>query len=273
MSVRISAALVLLLVVGVRADVVSYEGTSSPVVEGWTLFQNYCNAAEWVDSGLLFQHVDLCPGDTPPGGQVDAYTRSLADFLGVQTFFLQWRAQTDAPNSEMDWGGGAAISVWSYSGVNYLFKVAADRAELNRDNTLPIIRVPIAPGVPHSYYLELVGGASCAWYIDGQLIDSGVPEGAYPSYNPNANFRAKAAFVGNTTSWDYIRYGTIPVAQSGDYDGNGVVDGNDFYFFVDCILSSEADSSGPGCRWADMNGDGKADGADIQLFVAAMLAS
>ena len=271
MSVRISAALVLLAAAPIFASVVSYEADTSPVDAGWTLFQNYCNAAEWNSAGWLFQHVELCPGDPPPGGQVDAYTRSLADFLGAATFFLQWRGQTDAPNSEMDWGGGGAISVWSYGSVNYRFSIAADIAELNRDNTLPITRVPIAPGVPHTYRLELIGSASYTWFIDGQVIDTGIPEGPYPSFNPNMNFRAKAAFVGNTTKWDYIRYGTIPRPNSGDYDSDGLVTAADLYFFVDCLLAGNYDAAGPGCRWADMNGDGVANAADIQLFVRAML--
>jgi hypothetical protein len=169
----------------------------------------------------------------------------------------------------MDWGGGAAISVWSNGPVNYRFTIAADRAELNRDNTLPIIRVPIATGVPHTYRLELVGSTSYTWFIDGQVIDTGLPEGPYPSFNPNMNFRAKAAWVGNTTSWDYIRYGTIPVPHSGDFNSDARVDEADLPFFLDCLLGPG--SAWSGCRWADMNADGQADGADIQLFANAMM--
>ena len=136
---------------------------------------------------------------------------------------------------------------------------------------LPIIFVPIEPGAPHTYRLELYGADTYAWFIDGQVVDSGVPEGAFPSSNPSMTWRTKAAWTGSTSRWDYIRYGTIPTDASGDFDSDGDVDDEDLYFFQDCLLGPDAD--GPGCRWADMNGDGNADGADIRLFVDAMFAS
>ena len=188
----------------------------------------------------------------------------------LREFFVEWRVESTADAAELPWGGGAILSCWSNGGVNYKCQVTRDEVEIWRDNLLPILFLAIDPGVAHVYRLELVGSESYTWFIDGEIVDSGIPEGAYPSFNPNMNFRTKAAWSGSMSRWDYIRYGTIPADAGGDFDSDGDVDDEDLYFFQDCLLGPDAD--GPGCRWADMNGDGNADGADIRLFVDAMLA-
>jgi len=261
---------VLLAAATARGGVFSYESGSLPLESGWQLLSEFCNPQEWLLDGCLFHHVDSCPGVPAPGGQQIGYTRSLADFDGETQFFVEWRVMTDGPKSEFTGVSPASVSAWSFGDVNYLFVIARDQAKLNRDNFLPIVFVDIEPDVPHTYRLELYGDAVYIWFIDGQVVDSGVPEGPYPSFFPAMNWRTKSWLFPNTTQWDYIRYGTIPQPGSGDFDSNGLVDQTDVYFFLDCLLGPDA--AGPGCRWADMNNDGAADGADISLFVGAMLA-
>ncbi len=269
MSRCLLAVLVLSAAPCVFADVFSYECDSFPDQAGWDVIQIWCEPTQWVDDGWFFQHVELCPGYPPPGGQNGSYTRSLTEYIGTPEWFIEWVVQTDTDRSELPWGGGPRVSAWSYGAVNYRFSMAGDQAKLNRDNTLPIIFVDIQPGVPHTYRLELYTDQLYIWYIDSVIVDSGVPEGTYPSFNPGMNFRNKAGFLPNTCKWDYIRYGTIPQAGSGDYDSDGDVDSDDLYFFQDCLLGPDA--AGPGCQWADMNGDGTTDGADIDLFTDALL--
>jgi hypothetical protein len=254
----------------VFANVFSYECDSFPDQAGWDIIQIWCDPTQWVEDGWFFQHMELCEGYPPPGGQQGAYRRSLAEYIGTEEWFVEWVVQTDAERSELPWGGGANLSAWSQGGVNYAFFIAGDQVELNRDNTLPIIFVDLEPGVPHTYRLELYGAQLYIWYIDSAIVDSGVPEGAFPSFYPHMNFRAKAAWLPNTTKWDYIRYGVIPQPGSGDFDSDGIVGLEDLYFFHDCLLGSDAD--GPGCSWADMDADGITDGQDIGLFVDALLA-
>ncbi len=270
MSIRWAAVLVLGGGPFVFADVFSYEANSFPDEAGWDIIQIWCDPEQWVEDGWFFQHVELCPGDPPPGGQKGSYRRSLAEYIGTEQWFVEWVVETDTDRSEIPWGGGPRLSAWSNGAVNYAFSMAGDQAKLNRDNTLPIIYVDIEPGVPHTYRLELYGDQAYVWYIDSEIVDAGVPEGAFPSFNPHMNFRNKAAWLPNTCKWDYIRYGVIPQPASGDFDSDGDADSDDLYFFQDCLLGPDAD--GPGCLWADMNGDRQVDGADIPLFVDALLA-
>ncbi len=256
------AALVLVLAPPVLADVFSYECDSFPEDSGWDIVQIYCDPELWIEEGHFFQHVDMCPSDPPPGGQKATYRRSLDDFIGEEEFFIEWVVETDADQSEIPWGGGAAFAAGSTGGVNYTFFITRDLVKLNRDNTLPIIFVDIEPGA-HTYRLELYGADLYVWYIDGVVVDSGLPEGAYPSYNPTLTFRAKSYWLPNLTRWDYIRYGTIS-ANPGDFNFDWEIDFYDLYYFHEC-LTTEA-GNWAGCAWADMDGSGGVDCDDWALF-------
>ncbi len=264
--VLIPAVLVLLATSSVFGAVVSYECDSFPEEDGWQISQIVCDPALWIDAGTFFQHVELCDGYPPPGGQSASYVASVADFLGSPTFFVEWRMMTDGDRSEIIWGGLSSFSAWSTGSVDYTFRVASDQVKLNRDNELPILFRDIEPGVPHVHRLELYGDELYVWYIDGQVMDQGVPEGAFPTFpNSAITWRAKAAWLPNTTQWDYIRYGLIPVDASGDYDTSGTVDAADFYFFGE-YFSGEGVDAGPGARWADFDADTDVDCTDWDAF-------
>ena len=266
MFIRFSVAILLVTVSNAHADVFSYEATAFPDEAGWNLLQNYCDPELWVEEGWFHQHVEMCPGDPPPGGQSSVYRRSLEEYIGVETFFLEWVVETDADASELPWGGGAHISAWSNGGVNYLFWIAADLVELDRDNAIPSVFVDIEPGLPHTYRLELYGDELYVWFIDGVVADSGLPQGPYPIFNPNVNVRAKASWLPNSTRWNYVRWGTI-AEDEGDYNSDGEVNLYDLYFFQEC-LTTEA-GGWAGCAWADMDFDSDTDCDDWALFLAA----
>ncbi len=194
----------------------------------------------------------------------------MAGFGGSAEFFIEWRLYADGDSSEITGTAPASLVATSDTGgIQYHFTIARDQARLIRDNFLPIVYVSMNSGLPHTHRLELRGQTSYVWYIDGRIVDSGIPEGAFPGSDADRlSFRAKSEYLDNTVWWDYIRYGVIPRDRSGDYDSNGVVDATDVYFFLDCLLGPDA--NGPGCRWADMNSDGKVNGDDIQPFAAAL---
>jgi hypothetical protein len=285
MSLRSSAVIVLASSVQALGGVFSYECDTTPEAAGWEIVQIVCEPDLWVgpcegeaspDDWCFFQHVELCEGYPPPGGQEGTYTRTLDEFIGEDTFFVEWVVHSTADRSEIPWGGGAALAVGNDYGICYTFFIAADQAELNRDVHLPAVFVDFDSTIAHTHRLELYNvdgpcGDQCyIWYIDGEIVAEGIPEGAFPSFNPDIVWRAKAAWEGNTTTWQYIRHGLIPVDGSGDYDSDGDVDGDDYYYFAECIERSAPDEPAfAGCAWADMDGDGDVDCDDWVIFAAA----
>ena len=92
--------------------------------------------------------------------------------------------------------------------------------------------------MPHTYRLELFADELYIWYIDGKSVDTGLPEGAYPTDSSNnIKWGAFSWFLENTVSWDYIRFGTIPKDGSGDYDGDALLGLDDFYFLHECLTN------------------------------------
>lgn len=254
-------------------SVFSYECDSFPVDGSWEVLQNWCDPMEWVDQGHFYQQTDFCDGYDPPEGQQSSYTRSLDEFIGSQAFFMEWRVRTDGDRSEILYSAPAAFSVWSIGGVNYRFSIAADQVLFVRDNLLPIVWFDVTPALAHTYRLEMYGGAWYSLYVDGTVLDSGMPEGPYPSNSPAVNFRAKAQFVESTTVWDYVRWGDIPADGSGDFDSDGDRDLFDFYFVHECLTNRRPginggpdEDAGPGCRFADFDDDTDVDLRDVADF-------
>ena len=99
MTLHVAVVLELVLATSVFGDVVSSEFTSAPEREGWDIIQIYCEPKLWLEDGWFFQHVELCPGERPPGGQAAAYRRSLADFIGEDQLFIEWVVESDAERS------------------------------------------------------------------------------------------------------------------------------------------------------------------------------
>ena len=262
-------ALILLVPAGpVLAEVVSYEGDSFPESQGWERVTN-CLPERSVQSGMLLQTVEVGECGPPPGGDMDAYTRTLDVFDGAETFFVEFRMLTDADRSEMTSGGRPTfVDPASYGPVQYHFTMVRDQVKFIRDVHLPIPIIDIEPDVFHTSRLELYGETSYIWYLDNIVVDEGIPEGAYPSYSPFINFGAHAYLLDSNATWDYARYGHIPADGSGDFDSDGEVDFDDYYYFQECFSGPEVDA-GPGCRWADFDADTDVDCADWAAFLSA----
>jgi hypothetical protein len=70
-----------------------------------------------------------------------------------------------------------------------------------------------------------------------------------------------------------VRFGRIPEDASGDYDSDGVVTLDDFYFFHECLSNRRSGinggpgmDAGPGCRFTDFNHDSSTDLSDFATF-------
>jgi hypothetical protein len=260
-------------------QVIVYEGTDWPETLGWTPTP-FCDPPRTLVDGWFHQEVSPCPGDPLPGGQQESFKHDVAAFVGFGTFFLEWRAESTGPASEIIGVAPASIVAGGNFGTNYHFTFARDQIRLIRDNLLPILYHALVPGVPHTYRLELYGDDAYVLYINNELIAEGVPEGAYPQ-NDSAviSFRAKCWFEPSVTRWDYIRFGVVPLDASGDYDSDGAVTHDDFYFFHECLTNVRPginggpdNDAGPGCRFADFDADADTDLADFADFQNAFAA-
>lgn len=187
--------------------------------------------------------------------------------------------ETDGPHGGFSNVSPAAIVAGGTSHAFYHFTIAKDQARFI-DADLSVLLVDIAPGVPHTYRLELYGAELYVWWIDDNIVDSGVPEGPYPTSSSEIVFGARAAGETITAAWDYVRYGVIPADGSGDYDSDGAVTHDDFYFFHECLTNDRpgihggpANDADPGCRFADFDSDSDTDLRDFAEFQNAFTSS
>jgi hypothetical protein len=194
----------------VNAEVITYDGSVYPETVGWERVGSE-DADRWIDDGWFCHFLELGVWEPGPLGEADFYKRSLGSFAGVGTFFMEWQVETDAPSSILDSSGvPVVVSAGGRSAAFYHTTITDSRVQLFRDTDIPLVFVDIEPGVPHSYRLELHGAESYAWYIDGELVDYGVPEGPYPTESSVLNWGAQHHTFDTNCRWDYVNYGVIP---------------------------------------------------------------
>ncbi len=251
------------------AQVVSYEGNSFPekLGQGWDHLETVLPADRSIDAGRLTQAPVVLP--CPPLCTTqDFYRHELTD---QPSWFLTWRMATDGP-PVFGAVAPASIVAGGTTGILYHFTIGNNEVRLIRGSQFPIVYGDFDPGV-HVFRLELRGADSYTFLVDGDVVDTGVPEGPYPTDDSRVTFGAQAAIVDSVTQWDYIRFGLIPEDASGDFDSDGAVDVDDFYFFQECAANSGPNlDAGPGCRWADMDSDSDVDFHDFALFQRAFTA-
>jgi len=200
------------------------------------------------------------------------YRRSLEALNGQAPFFTEFRVETDGNKSEIPYGGTIVLVLGNNAGVIYHMTVSSDLVKFARDVDLPIRFIEIEPDVPHTYRVEL-DSKIYSFYIDGYLIDDGIPEGPFPAHDSEIVWQGNAQYVPCENAWDYIRYGVIPEDASGDYDSDVAVTLDDFYFFQECLTNERVginggpdEDSGPGCRFADFDSDDDTDLSDLAEF-------
>jgi hypothetical protein len=162
-------------------------------------------------------------------------------------------------------------------GSIYHVVMTESAAVLLRDIFIPRVIVPISVGEPHTYRIEVYAD-EYLWYIDGVIVDSGVPEAPYPDPNAQIVWGAEVTHDSAptaTTAFDYVRFGEIPEPASGDYGNNGEVGLGDYRFVYDCLskegpdlLGGPGENTGPGCAFTDFDFD-----LDVDLFDFAEFAS
>jgi len=271
---RFKAAVLVLsaLTAPAPAQVFSSEFFLDAVAEGWELTVEYCKPQSWNEGGWYRQQLDLDACPPGPGGGRESFRRSLEPLNGVSPFSLEFRVWTDGDRSEIPGGAPTVVAMGNFFGVSYHVTVSQDLVQFLRDVELPIWLIEIDPGVPHTYRVELYPDWY-SFYIDAELIDEGVPEGPFPAHDSVITWRGRSWYLPCENAWDYIRYGVIPVDGSGDYDSDGAVSLDDFYFFHECLTNDRAgihggpeQNSGPGCAFVDFDADGDTDLLDFAAF-------
>lgn len=193
---------------------VSFEGNTFPDDVGWIRSDRLYLADRSLNGGAFVQSPRIMDVNGYDVGQDDFYTFSLGDFAGSETFFAEWRMETTGSRDEIVAVGPAAFVLSGSVGILYHFTIASDRVLLIRDSFVPAVWVDVDPGIPHDYRLNLFGEDLYEFYIDDHLIDFGIPEGAFPTADSVIAFGARSVHVDSDTSWDYIRFGTIPEPTS-----------------------------------------------------------
>jgi hypothetical protein len=207
-------AIVLCLVTSESRGSVSYEGYGLPEEMGFTRVTQY-DPERWTEEGFFYQQIDVGGGTGQPyDGDYDDYRWPLSSYVGAP-FFAEWRVETNAPDSEVDWHNGGAFVVAYGGGVNYHFNMAAGLARILRGYPYPTQYFEIEPGVPHTYRLEVYGGDYFELRIDGAIMDAGEPEDVFPTPTAEIFFGARYYQSEHTTQWDYVRFGTIPEPATG----------------------------------------------------------
>jgi len=188
------------------AGVIQFNGDVPPQQAGWTPLLHGSPEIE-INSGVLTQIFDA------PGDQA-FYNRSIGEFAGAPTFFAEWRMQTDAPASLLDTFQIPTGFVLSGNGIFYHF-VFSDTEALFLRFDLSFDRYPIEPGIMHTYRIELFGEDLYRFLVDGSLVDSGVPDGPYPTIASEIIWGGEFDVPGHTDHWDYVTYGAIPEPATG----------------------------------------------------------
>jgi len=260
--------LTLLEAVG-EAQIFSSEFEADPVSEGWSLAQQYCQPEVWNDQGWYYQALNHegCPSS--PDGAAEVLYHSLD---GHPNFFVEFRVRTDGDRSEISGGAPVLLAMGNSFGTNYHVTIASDLVRFLRDVDLPIWYIDIEPGIPHTYRIELYPD-QYAFYIDGYLIDEGIPEGPFPAYDSLITWRGRSWYLPCENAWDYIRYGVTPADGSGDFDSDAATTLTDFYFVQECLTNQRVginggpdNDAGPGCRFTDFDADGDVDLLDLAEF-------
>ena len=206
-------AVLLAIPAAVNAGVISFEGDVFPEDFGFTRAGTF-DAERWLDDGWFFHHVELGEWAPPPMGEQDFYNHALSAFV-QSAFFIEWRMMSDAPNSEVFWQNGASLMVLVGGPVRYHFNVGSGLARIVRGVQYPVLYFDIEPGIPHTYRLEVYAGDYFEFTIDGAVMDSGLPEDAFPTPDALMSFGSQFYMDESTSQWDYVRFGTIPEPATG----------------------------------------------------------
>ncbi len=253
-----------------HGQVITYEGNVFPETLSWQRLPAGANEGQrTLGDGWFIQ--------TLQEHDQDYYRYNIGSMTSLTgRFFVEWRAVTDNPEWLIDEWQVPTVVVAGGNGPGFYHVVMTESAAvLYRDINIPWVVVPFSIDEPHTYRVDVFAD-QYVWYIDGVVVDHGLPEGPYPDPTARLSWGAEVTHEDAppaTAAWDFVRVGKIPDDASGDYDSDGVDTLFDLYFFDDCltkdgpgIFGGPDQSAGPGCRFADFDADGDTDLLDFAEF-------
>ena len=114
------------------AGVFTYECEAVPEDAGWEIVAFYCTPEVSIQNDHLVQAVQVGGCHPPPNGDQESLSRSLVDFDGSPTFFIEWRVETDGDRSEIPGTAPALLSAGSLGSTKYHITIARDRVRFIR---------------------------------------------------------------------------------------------------------------------------------------------
>jgi len=262
---RTCLALAMIVSLEARAQVIIYEGNTFPEALGWERISGGPFERRLEDGSLILSFTEPAQ---------DFYRKDIGGISSlVDRYFIEWRAETDNPEWLIEeWQTPVAVASGGRTGVLYHTVMTESAVAFLRDISIPRVIVPISFDEPHTYRVEVFPN-EYFWYIDGALMDNGIPEGPYPDEDASITWGARWNDIDSTTRYDFVRMGRIPDDASGDYDSDEAVMLIDHYFVVDCltkdgpgIFGGPGENAGPGCRFADFDADADVDLLDFAEF-------
>jgi hypothetical protein len=262
----------LLRVGSAPADVTPSEFHQNPTLEGWTLVAEQGNLSTWVSDSIFFQ--DL-PRDCAPGPVCDlqGFTRSVQAYNGQARWFYEYRVSATSNSSEIAAGGPTILAAFNAAGNLYHATLSSDRIKLSGDIDLPVLHLDVQPGVPHTIRLELYNDpppATFHWYVDSVLVLEGPADSPFPDFDSRITWHGQTWMQPTLNAWYYIRFGDIPLPESGDFNSDAAVSQEDYFYFHECMeRTASGEPAAPSCAWANFDADADVDMLDFQRFQAA----
>lgn len=264
-------SVVLAVTMSARGEVFSSEFRAPPTEEGWELAVAACGVSAAIENGHYVQLLDPQGCPVPPDGAQETYARSTGFLNGAAGQFVEFRLRTSGDGSGVCNQGPIQVKLSSFGQTFWWIVVTSDSAAFRFTSPIPSTPFVFPPGDAHTVRVELelpqdVAQPIFRFFVDDVIRWEGSVWSSWTDFTL-LEWSGTSCFAPIENRWDYIRYGDIPAAGSGDFDSDGFVDHRDYYFFHDCFVRrGPGQDDGPGCRFADTNGDTAVDLRDFADF-------
>lgn len=202
-----------------------------------------------------------------------SFRRPVEIFNDVPNWFYEYRVSATGTHTEIQAGAPTGLAIGNSFGNLYHVTLASDRIKLSGDADLPVLHLDVQPGVPHTIRLELYNDpppATFHWYVDSVLVLEGLADSPFPDFDSFFKWQGRTWMQPTLNAWYCIRFGDIPLPESGDFNSDAAVSQDDYFYFHECMeRTASGEPAAPICTWANFDADADVDMLDFQRFQAA----